>query len=470
MTESSSARIVAELRAWIATAPPGSQLPPSRALSTKYGAGPRTVQKAMDQLAALGLTESRPGVGTFVRARRTAQRMDLSWQSAALPVGAPESRTLPAALQTAMPDAIALHSGYPDESLLPGRVVQAALSRAGRSAAAMARPPASGVADLRAWFARELAAAMPPTIAPVALHDVLVLPGSQTGLAAVFRAVIGAGRPLLVESPTYWGAIDAATQAGVVLVPVPSGPRGPDPEAVADAFARTGARGIYVQPTYANPTGAQWTSTLAREVLDIARDHRAFIIEDDWAHDFGIDTSPAPLAALDDAGQVIYLRSLTKSVAPSVRVAALIARGPARDRIFGALVADSLYVSGVLQEAAFDVVNHPSWRSHQRHVREQLRVRRDTLVASVHDHAPRLHIAHVPAGGLHLWARLPDGTDVARLVRDCAASGVLVADGADWFPAEPDGAYLRLNYSGPDPGRFDEAARVVAAQLAAQAV
>ncbi|QHC01163.1 aminotransferase class I/II-fold pyridoxal phosphate-dependent enzyme [Epidermidibacterium keratini] len=468
MSQSNSARIAADLRAWVEAAPAGSQLPPSRAIATKYGAGPRTVQKAMDQLAALGLTESRPGVGTFVRARRTAQPMDFRWQTAALPAGAPSSRTLPAALQTAQPDAIALHSGYPDRSLLPERLVHTSLSRAGRSATALTRPPAEGAPELRAWFARELASQMPASVSPVALRDVLVVPGSQAGLTAIFRALIGAGRPLLIESPTYWGAIDAATQAGVVLVPVPSGPEGPDRAALADAFARTGARGFYAQPTYANPTGAQWSPQLAREVLEIARDHRAFVIEDDWAHDFGIATQPQPLAALDDGGHVVYLRSLTKSIAPSVRVAALIARGPARDRIFGALVADNLYVSGVLQEAALDIVSHPSWRTQLRATSEQLRTRRDTLIDSVHTHCPELHVAHVPAGGLHLWAQLPDGTDVAQLVRDCAASGVLVADGADWFPAEPDGAYLRLNYSGPDPGRFDEAMQIIGAHLAAQ--
>ena len=142
----------------------------------------------------------------------------------------------------------------------------------------------------------------------------IVLPGSQGGLSSVFRALVGSGQPLLVESPTYWGALQAAAQSGVRVVPVPSGPEGPDPEDLARAFDETGARLFYAQPNYANPTGAQWPARLREQVLDVVREHGAFLVEDDWAHDFGITTDSAPVASLDDSGHVVYLRSLTKSV------------------------------------------------------------------------------------------------------------------------------------------------------------
>ena len=175
----------------------------------------------------------------------------------------------------------------------------------------------------------------------------MILSGSQSGLSSIFRAIVGPGQPLLIESPTYWGAILAAAQADVTLIPIPSGPDGPDPDDVARAFDDTGARAFYVQPTYANPTGGQWSTERGRAVLDIVRARGAFLIEDDWAHDLSIDTDPHPVAAHDHDGHVIYLRSLTKSVSPSLRVAAVIARGPARDRIFADRGAESMYVSGL---------------------------------------------------------------------------------------------------------------------------
>jgi DNA-binding transcriptional MocR family regulator len=468
MSDGSSGRIVAELREWIAGAAPGTRLPATRALAARHGAGPVTVQKALRTLVAQGLVESRPGVGTFVRSVRVARPHDYGWQTAVL--GSPQHRApqLSAALRTAPNDVIALHSGYPDRELLPERLVRAAFARAARSDAAVTRAPAAGLPELQAWFAAELGAAAPAGVAPPVPSDVVVFPGSQSGLSTVFRALVGAGRPLVIESPSYWGAILAAADSGVPLVPVPSGPDGPDPDELDDAFARSGARAFYAQPNFANPTGARWGAALADRVLDTVRARGAFLVEDDWAHDFGITADPVPLAARDDSGHVVHLRSLTKSVSPAVRIAGVVARGPARTRILGAAQAEAMYVSGLLQAAALDVVTHPAWRTHLRGLRHQLAARRDLLVDALREHVPTARLDAVPGGGLNLWLRLPDATDVARLVQDCESAGVVLAGGDEWFPAEPAGPYLRLNYSGPDPGAFPDAARTLGEALARQ--
>jgi DNA-binding transcriptional MocR family regulator len=465
MDDDSSARIAAVLHHWIAAAPPGARLPSTRALVAQHHASPVTVQKALRHLAQKGLIESRPGVGTFVRAVRTARPSDYGWQTAAL--RSPQSRIqgVSAAMRSVPNDVIALHAGYPDRELLPERLVRSALTRAMRGDTALSRPPVAGLPGLQSWFAHELGSVSRVGITPPTPSDVVVLPGSQSGLSSTFRALVSSGQPLLMESPTYWGAITAAAQAGVRVVPVPSGPDGPDPAELDRAFAETGARLFYAQPTYANPTGAQWSTERAEQVLDVVRDHRAFLVEDDWAHDFGIDTTPRPVAAQDDAGHVVYLRSLTKSVSPALRIAALIARGPARERILADRSAESLYVSGLLQAAALDVVTQPAWQTHLRGVREQLRARRDLLVDSLRKHAPGAHIDAVPAGGLNLWVRLPDGTDLDQLAQDCERAGVLIAPCAEWFPAEPAGAFIRLNYSGPNPSAFAEGARILGKAL-----
>lgn len=465
MDNDSTERIVSGLHKWIATAPPGAQLPSNRALVAEYAASPVTVAKAMRTLRTRGLIESRPGVGTFVRAVRAERVPDYGWQTAAL--RAPQARipALSTPLRSVAPDVIALHSGYPARELLPQRLVRAALVRAARGEAALSPAPAAGRPDLQAWFAQELAEAFGAGVTAPTAREVIVLPGSQSGLSSIFRALVGFGRPMLIESPSYWGAILAAASCGVRLVPVPSGPQGPEPDDLSRAFAETGARVFYAQPNFANPTGAQWDSERAGQVLEVVRRYGAFLVEDDWAHDFGIDSTARPVAATDDAGHVIYLRSLTKSVSPSVRVAAMLARGPARDRILADRGAESMYVSGALQAAALDVVTQPAWRTHLRDLRQQLRIRRDLLIAALAEHVPQAHLEQVPRGGLHLWLRLPDGTDLGRLVRDCETESVLVAPGTEWFPAEPAGPYLRLNYSGPDPDRFAEAAGIIGRSL-----
>ena len=465
MGNDSSNRIVEELRRWIAGALPGARLPSTRELVARHAASPVTVQAALRTLTAQGLIDSRPGVGTFVRAVRTARPLDFDWQTAAL--RAPHTRipTGPAAMRPAPPNAIALHAGYPDGELLPERLVRAALTRAARGSTAISRAPVAGLPDLQAWFAAEITTAVPVGITPPTANDVIVLPGSQSGLSSVFRALVGSDHALLVESPSYWGAFLAAAQAGVRIVPVPSGPRGPDPDDLARAFQETGARAFYAQPNYANPTGAQWSRERARRILDVVRANGAFLIEDDWAHDFGITTDPLPVAGLDDAGHVVYLRTLTKSVSPAIRIAAVIARGPARDRIIADRGAASMYVSGVLQAAALDVVTQPGWHTHLRGLRQQLRARRDLLIDSMTEHAPTAYLTGVPSGGLNLWYRLPDASDLSAFVRECEERGVLVAPGTEWFPAESAGHFIRLNYSGVNPGAFPEAARIMGGVL-----
>ncbi|WP_115944643.1 PLP-dependent aminotransferase family protein [Amycolatopsis thermalba] len=462
MSDDSSSRIVAGLREWIASAEPGARLPSTRTLVAEYAASPVTVQKALRTLTAHGLVESRPGVGTFVRAVRVPRANDYGWQTAAL--GSPPHRLprMSTALRSVPNDAIALHSGYPDRELLPERLVRAAFTRAARGGSAVSRPPVAGLPELQAWFAAELGCAAP--------GDVVVFPGSQSGLSAAFRGLVGAGAPLVLESPTYWGAILAAAKAGVRVVPVPSGPHGPDPDELDCAFRRTGARAFYAQPNFANPTGARWSPELGDRVLGVVREHGAFLIEDDWAHDFGISAEVVPLATRDDRGHVVYLRSLTKSVSPAVRVAGIVARGAARERILASAQGESMYVSGLLQAVALDVVTQPGWRTHLRGLRRQLAARRDLLVEALREHVPAARLDGVPQGGLNLWVRLPDATDAPRLARDCEAAGVVVNPGSEWFPAEPPGVYLRLNYSGPNPGAFPEGARILGNALARQGV
>lgn len=466
MNNDSSSRIADGIRSWIRSAPPGAQLPSTRRLVAEYGASPVTVQKALRSLAAAGIVESRPGVGTFVRAPRSARPADHGWQTAAL--GAPRS-ALPrvsGVLRIAPDDAQALHSGYPEPALLPERLVRAALVRAARGAAATTRPPAAGLHELRTWFAAEVAEATPAELAAPTAHDVVIVPGTQSGLTSVFRSLVAPGQPLLVESPTYWGAILAAHQAGVRPVPVTSDDEGPDPAQLDRSLRETGARAVYVQPNFANPTGTQWSPDRAEAVLDVIGRHGAFLVEDDWAHDFAIDTDVRPVAAQDASGHVVYLRSLTKSMSPTVRVGAVIARGPVLERLLADRAAESLYVSALLQQAALEVVSDPGWRSHLRRLRTQLRERRDLLLASLRDHAPSLRVDRVPPGGPHLWARLPDGTDLDRLVRDCETRGVWVASGDEWFPTEPSAPYLRLNFTGPNPPGFAAAAGAIEDALA----
>ncbi|MFG3708346.1 PLP-dependent aminotransferase family protein [Micromonospora sp. NPDC047670] len=456
-------RVIQDLRGLVADADPGDRLPSVRELTARHHASPVTVTEAIRQLAAQGLVEARSGRGTFVAAAPTRQRVsDLSWQTVALGPRPAGEEDMQALLALPPAGAIPLSGGYLDPDLQPAAALGAALARAARQPASWQRGPAEGREDLRAWFARE-------TGGGLSASDVVICPGGQAALSSALRALAAAGDTLLVESPTYLGALATARAAGLRVVPVPADADGVRPDQLTAAFARTGARLFYCQPLHANPTGATLAAHRRADVSAAVRDAGAFLIEDDYARDLTVDgEAPAPLAADDPDGHVIYLRSLTKSAAPGLRVAAIGARGPAGARLRAARLLDDFFVAGPLQQATLEFVTSPAWARHRRAVRAALRARRGALLAALARHLPHLAPPAVPRGGLHLWVRLPDGTDDVALAAAAATEGVVVFPGRPWFAAEPPAPHLRLTYAAAPPELMDEAVRRLARALSSR--
>ena len=162
------------------------------------------------------------------------------------------------------PEVIPLSSGYLDPDLQPTEALGAALSRAARRPASWGRVPAEGKEELRAWFAKEAGGEL-------RAGDMTVCAGAQEALATVFRGLGERGDAALVESPTYLGAIAAARDAGMKVVPVPADEDGVRPDLLSAAFERTGAKLFYCQPLHANPHGAVLSEARRAEVMDIVR-------------------------------------------------------------------------------------------------------------------------------------------------------------------------------------------------------
>ncbi len=450
-------RVADDLRATAVAAAPGTRLPSVRELMARHRAGPQTVQQAIARLAGEGLVEPRPGRGTFVAAPPAfeAGAPDLDWQSLALGEGGDDASALHTLLRLPPPGVIALSGGYPDESLQPTGLLAAALARAARRPGAWSRVPTEGVDRLRAWFAQQAGGLF-------RAHDVVVTPGGQAALSTLMRVLVGPGRPVLVESPTFLGTIAAARMGGGRIVPVPVDRGGVRTDLLRAAFRATGAKVFVCQPLYANPHGASLAPDRRAELLHVVREAGAFLVEDDYARDLALDDDPLPpLASEDQDGHVIYIRSLTKAAAPGLRMGAIAARGAAGARIRAARVVDDFIVAGPLQEAALDLVSTPAWRRHRRTTAAALTERRDVLVAAVRRHVPGAAIDVVPRGGFSLWVRLPDGLDDVAIAAAAEREGVIVSPGRPWFPAEAPAPYLRLTFAAATVDELERGARIL---------
>lgn len=452
-------RITQELRQLAESQAPETRLPSVRELTSRHRAGPGTVQRAVSQLVAEGLIQTRPGRGNFVAQRvNTIAPADLGWQSTVLGERMVSADGLEELLEVPQPGVIPLTIGYLPEDLQPLPQLAAASARAARRPGVWGRVPSEGLEGLRTWVARDAGG--------LRAQDVLITSGGQAALSTAFRGLAVPGSPVLFESPTYIGALAAARGAGLRPVPVPADRHGVRPDLLEKAFSSSGARLFYCQPTFANPHGATLAVDRREAVLQIVRSAGAFLIEDDPARDLFLEKEPPPpLANQDHEGHVVYVRSLTKFVVPGLRIGALCARGAAGARLKTARIVDDFFVAGILQETALEFLASPAWRRHMRTVRNILRTRRDALVEVVRRDLSQTNLPLVPEGGLHLWLRLPDKIDDIRLSEELRKEGVVVSAGRHWFPAEPPGSFLRISYAGAEIDVLSEGVDVLARVL-----
>jgi DNA-binding transcriptional MocR family regulator len=442
----------------IAVTANGDRLPSVRNLVKRYQVSPVTVSRALTELTRRGLIVTRPGNGTFVtRASETprvnASERDLAWQSVALGARAfvPEEMQVP--LLAPRAGLLPLGTGYPDSSLLPHRELERAMLRAAKRPELWARVPVEGLEALRTWFAQELGS-------DARAEDVLIVPGGQAAVSTTLRAIIAPGEAVLFESPTYFGALAVAQSAGLRAIPVPTDANGIRPDLLEAAFKTSNAKALYLQPLYTNPTGVVLEESRRAQVLEIAARANAFVIEDDYARDFTLDgQAPPPLWTLAPE-RVIYLRSLTKSSAPGLRIAGIVALGPVMQRLRLSRMIDDMFVAGALQAVALEFVTSPTWRKHLARVREALRSRRDAALVALEQHFPQARVTGVPKGGFSLWLELPKAhtpeMDETAFVLEAAKVGVQLSAGRAWFPAEASGSFLRLSFAAADEHTLEE--------------
>jgi GntR family transcriptional regulator/MocR family aminotransferase len=425
--------------------PVGSRLPSSRTLAADLGVSRGLVVEAYAQLVGEGYLEARPGSGTRVAAGVGRERPAAGGDVAVPP-------RLPIDFRPGLPDL----TGFPRAAW--ASALRRALAEAPAADLGYAGP--GGAPALRAALAGYLARVRGVEAGP---GDVVVTAGYAQGLAALARVLPGRyGTRIGVEDPGSPGTRDSLARAGLDPVPVRVDAQG----LVVEELAASGVRAVVVSPAHQFPTGVVLAPGRRTALLAWAATAGGLVVEDDYDAEYRYDREPVGALQGLAPDLVLYGGSVSKTLAPALRLGWLVAsRPPLRaavasarhDLDLGSPVLDQLALAGLVASGGFD--------RHVRRSRASYRRRRDALVAALGRHAPALQVRGT-AAGLHAVVDLPAGTDEAALVRRAAAAGVGVYGMADYHaPGRSGPPGLVLGYACLSDHEIDSGVRTLAGLL-----
>jgi 2-aminoadipate transaminase len=372
---------------------------------------------------------------------------------------------------TQRPEVISFAGGMPAPELFPLERVREASNRiladSLEGQTALQYSATEGYPPLREMIARHTARygilATP--------ENVLITSGSQQALDLIAKLMIDPGDSVLVEAPTYLGALQAFNvfEPRYASVPVDSEGLRTDSGALDDALAQN-PKFMYLLPNFQNPSGTTLSLERRRKLLDLADRQGIPIIEDDPYGQLRYEGQHVPpLLALDRqsrsvrrdngfrVGNVIYLSTFSKTLAPGLRLGWMIAPPDVIGRLVQLKQGADLHTSTFTQQLVYEVARGGFLDAHIRRLRPIYRERRDVMLNALAEFMPPGVEWTRPAGGLFLWLSLPEGMDAASLLQSALALNVAFVPGSAFFADQEQGRrHCRLNFSNAQPERIVE--------------
>ena len=362
---------------------------------------------------------------------------------------------------TEKPGIISFAGGLPSSKTFPVSEFTAACTQVltHDAQAALQYAASEGFAPLREM----VAARLPWNVDPA---QILITTGSQQGLDLVAKILIDADSRVLVETPTYLGALQAFTPMEPEVVSVASDDEGVD---IADLASKVGtgankARFLYVLPNFQNPTGRTMTEARRAALAAKAAELGLPLIEDNPYGDLWFDQEPpAPLTARNPEG-CIYLGSFSKVLAPGLRLGFIVAPSGIYPKLLQAKQAADLHSPGFNQRMIAEVMKDGFLDRHIPTIRALYKSQRDAMLAALKQDMPSDVTWNTPVGGMFLWARLPEGMNAQELLPKAVDKGVAFVPGAAFYNDHADPRTMRLSFVTPN---VDEIRTGVAALAAA---
>ena len=442
-----------------------TRLPASRQLAQELGVNRITVENAYAELESEGLVFSKLGSGTYVLSPDSVMPLIKNnsdapwplWQQSLLAQDKTRSKSTDTARDAVRhPQLISFASGIGDSNLFPAEDIRKALQSVMRrdGIAALDYGEHNGYRALRESIAHILASqgiqSQP--------ENILITAGSQQALSLISQLLLNPGDVILVESPTYSGALDLFRALGFTIVGIPVDSQGMQVESLEKLLQLHHPKLIYTIPNFHNPTGTCLTGPRRRQLLILADRYNIPIIEDDFVGDLRYEghTQPA-LKALDPRGCVIYISTFSKMLMPGLRVGFILAEGPVYDSLSNFKRVNDLATSALVQRALEAYVTVGRYQSHLRRSCQVFRKRRDVMVSAIQRYLPAKVRFDLPQGGLFIWLQLPQELEAEELLSLAWEEGVDFAPGNSFFPDGLQGSnWLRLNFVAQTPSQIEE--------------
>jgi 2-aminoadipate transaminase len=301
-------------------------------------------------------------------------------------------------------------------------------------------------------------------------ENVLITSGSQQALDLIGKLLINRGDRILIEAPTYLGALQAFSVYGAEYVSVPIDNDGLRTDHLEEAL-RSGPKFMYILPNFQNPGGVTLSEGRRHELVLLADKYGIPIIEDDPYGQLRYEGEHLPpLVDVDrenlrrdngySLGNVIYLSTFSKTLAPGIRLAWILAPTEVISKLVQLKQGADLHSSTFNQMVAFEVARDNYLDQHAKLIRQVYRERRDAMLESLHEFCPPGVTWTHPQGGLFLWVTLPDGLDCHQLFDAAIAENVAFVPGDCFFANPLDGMrHFRLNFSFSKPDMIREGIR-----------
>jgi len=298
--------------------------------------------------------------------------------------------------------------------------------------------------------------------------QILITTGSQQGLDLVAKILIDAGSRVLVETPTYLGALQAFTPMEPAIDSVASDDEGVD---IADLSAKVGtgadkARFLYVLPNFQNPTGRTMSEARRAALVAKAAELGLPLVEDNPYGDLWFDKAPpAPLTSRNPEG-CIYLGSFSKVLAPGLRMGFIVAPKAIYPKLLQAKQAADLHSPGFNQRMITEVMQGGFLDRHIPTIRALYKTQRDAMLAALAKDMPSDVTWNAPDGGMFLWARLPEGMNAQELLPLAVDKGVAFVPGAAFYNDHGDPRTMRLSFVTPNEDEIRKGVAALAAAIA----